>query len=167
MDYNNLVTSSNDKLAKFQKQKTRKAYHDKQTKLLAIQKNNVSVMASYLVKNITPKAWRAFHGILAMAQYITVGFTLLGALARISDEASKLFEVNSEGFKEAIPADKPNEEVGEEMSVTAVTQAYVTQKTGTSIITGKIKKRSTSNYFDSLFGESPKKKKKKRAKQVS
>lgn len=49
-----------------------------------VQRNKVDpISAAFVVHKLTPKAARAFHSILAQGAFITLGFTLIAALARI------------------------------------------------------------------------------------
>ncbi|ONH68110.1 Ribonuclease MRP protein subunit RMP1 [Cyberlindnera fabianii] len=168
------------------------------TKLLAMNRcvsltsRQSAVMLAYKIRHVdVTKCYRAFNGIVALGQFVTLGLTLLGMLARVNDCIGKMdgleeyeMERKRQGMKThkgeedvlsmATVSDDLGEEIGEVVS-TDIETLEKKRKSDLSLLEPEIKKKKKKLKSKTEAGVKPKssdltttdKKKKKKKKTKS
>lgn len=81
--YNTHLVKMEKKMRVYQKRKRKEAFERQYTqKYLNMTKTKILNTVRHTLKCV-PEMWRQFHGILVLGQFITLGFVLIGCLARV------------------------------------------------------------------------------------
>jgi len=157
-----------------------KRYHTKLISLLHTynRKNNDKIrtkilkVASHLYFDICKGAYRAFNGIIALGQFITLGLTLIGVLGKIYNEVGKIEglhvakakSINRREESKVGDVDDLNADLGEEIVIQDVKEEKKRKSVEPMDFGVKKKKKKITELSVSSFDKDKKKKKKKKNK---